>query len=701
MRVLFIGNYDIAGKYIAERLFKEGHRIAWHTNEPGKNLWDASVKGNVYRYELNHKNCSQIMKAESPDCIVLLTQEYRDVYDWTEDRMILLKDTETEILRAASSLSVKKVLYLSSKELERETLFNPALEKLRAGERLCRAVCTENRMECLIVRSGIVYGEEEELSQGFVERIVTRMLQGRKLSTKFACGAQFDFVHGSDYADAIERLLTNEETGTHLITTGYPVVWQDFLTLAAEQTEARVPVEYGVTTHAEIPENSLKFKRITGWMPFHMYESEMPSVIQNYIHLIQNEETAKEKRKQRKEHPFLKGLIQNIVIFALFLVLDYFSSDWSDIRFVDVKLLYVVVIALSFGMRQGIVAILFAVFAYFAKMSYAEIDFTYIAYSIDTWVPFIMYGIAGTVVGYISDKKTDDVENKEEEFETLHDKYSFLKTMYQEVLNIKNQLQKQIMISKDSLGHIYDITEELNDTRPRTVMLRTVKVVEETMECSSVAIFTKSPNSSYGRLTACSADIAREMTGSVNFADYKEMEDVLLQNEIYVNTALKENYPGFAMPVFDGNDMVAVVAIYNLDPAKYTVYYKNLFKTLILIMRTSLIRAYNYQEINREQIFVQNTGVLCAEEFEAELKSIRLASDELQYPFSLGKVICDATLTFTEMADKLSRSIRATDISGCDTEGNIHIILLFVTPASRMYTEQRFEKVGMRIEWEN
>lgn len=701
MRVLFVGNYDIAGKYIAERLFKEGHRVFWHTEEPEKHLWNESLKGGIYRYDLNYKNCSQIIKAESPDCLIFLTQDYRAVYDWSEGRMINMGDYETEVLRAASALGVKKIVYLSSTEVANTELLNPAMEKLRAGERLCQSVCAENKMDCLIVRSGIIYGEGSYLNQGFVDGIIRRMLRNKKIYTQYAYGAEFDFIFGSDYADAMERLLAMEETGLHVVTTGYPVTLQEIYDLAVELTDYRIPVEYGVKEHRENQEECLKFKRLTGWMPFKMVEENMRATMQHYVDLYKTSEESSTKKKEKKDHTFLKELLQNLAAFVLFMLFDMFSSDWSDLRFVDVKLLYVIVIAISFGMRQGIIAILLAVAMYFAKLWYADVDMAYIAYSIDTWIPFIMYGIAGTIVGYISDKKNDDLDNSEEEFQNLKEKYSFLKSMYQEVLNIKNYLQKQIMISKDSLGHIYEITEELDDTRPRTVMIRTVKVVEETMDCSSVAIYTRNHFSSFGRLMACSGDIAKDMTGSINFSEYKEMEDVLVSNEIYVNTALTPGYPSFAMPVFDGENMVAVVAIYNMDPGKYTVYYKNLFKTLILIMKNCLVRAYNYQENNRGRIFFENTNILRSEEFKAELESINHASEELQYPFSLGRVMYDTTMSFTEVAEKVAKSVRATDIVGCDEEGNIFIILLFVATSNRGYTEQRFEKAGLQVHWEN
>ena len=101
-------------------------------------------------------------------------------------------------------------------------------------------------------------------------------------------------------------------------------------------------------------------------------------------------------------------------------------------------------------------------------------------------------------------------------------------------------------------------------------------------------------------------------------------------------------------------------------------------------------------------MYHKDTNILKAADFKAELDSIVRASDELQYPFSLGRVVYDKNkMKFEEMAALLSKSIRATDIAGCDEYGNVYIILLFVVPSARMYTEQRFERVGLSVVWEN
>lgn len=701
MRILFVGNYDLAGSFISTRLYKESHNISWLTEENDKELWGSLVKGNVYRYNINYKNCSQIIKTESPDCIILLTQAYREVYDWSEDKMMSLNDAETEVLRAASALSVRKIIYLSSKEVDEDNILNPAMEKLRSGERLCQSVCRENNMECLIVRMGIVYGSSKYLSNGFIGDIFRNMESKRRITTEYTSDSMFDMIYGTDIADAVERLISLESVGTHIVTTGYPVMLSEIYSALSEGFKYRLPIEYGMKKHTEDFKSGSSFKEYTGWMPFYKFNDTIHQVIVDSVYQEEKSQKKRGKHQATDGNTFFNALIQNLILFAVLTIINVGSSDWSDIRFVDVKLLYVVIIAISFGMRQGIIATVLASIAYVVKLYLSEVDLTYIAYSIDTWIPFIIYGLAGAVVGYISDKRNDEVDSVTEEYNNLGEKYNFLKKMYQEVLNIKNQLQKQILVSKDSLSYIYEITEELDEDRPISVLFKTVKVIEDTMDTQSVAIYLRNQGSSYGRLVACSAQISGKHSASINFEDYKELEEVLAQKEMFVNTELISGYPSFAVPVFDEEAMVAVICVYNMPLDKYTVYYKNLFKTLVLITRSYLIRAYRFQQDNHDKLYIEGTGILCSDEFYKELESISKASEQLQYPYSHGILTGTDGMDIYQLYNIVKSLIRGTDIIGVDENGNIHIILLYVVVSTRQYSEKRFDDAGFGIQWEN
>lgn len=64
MRVLFVGDYDLAGSYIDSRLYREGDQVCWLTQEEELELWHRKVKGKVYRKPVTYSVCRKILAAE-------------------------------------------------------------------------------------------------------------------------------------------------------------------------------------------------------------------------------------------------------------------------------------------------------------------------------------------------------------------------------------------------------------------------------------------------------------------------------------------------------------------------------------------------------------------------------------------------------------------------------------------------------------
>ena len=85
MKVLFIGDFDIAGKYLSEKLSKEGHDVCWATSEPVLQLWGESVKGNIYRGEWRRADYNRIINVNSVDVAVYLTGMHSEHYEGDTD----------------------------------------------------------------------------------------------------------------------------------------------------------------------------------------------------------------------------------------------------------------------------------------------------------------------------------------------------------------------------------------------------------------------------------------------------------------------------------------------------------------------------------------------------------------------------------------------------------------------------------------
>lgn len=705
MKILFVGNYDMAGRYLASRLYREGNRICWLTGENRKMLWEDPIQGKVYRQAITYRTCRQILQGEAVDCILFLTGEYREAYLDGEGEKYPLLSVLSPVLRAAVSFKLQHICFLSSEILIREELLNPVFEELRAGERILSSFCRKYEIPLLILRLGCLFGEGTPEEAGYAGQILSSMRTERNVFCPYEPEAQFDFVCGSDMADAVYRLLNLHASGTYDLLTGYPVSARKLYSMAAAASGYKGKIEFGNRAHDCEKERAQRLKRTCGWMPFYLFTTMGVVYLRgNWKEEEETEEQEKEKRRKRwkERYPLLYETAQNLLLFGVSWMIANYSADWSDLRFVDVRLFYVILVAISFGMRQGLLATGLAIVSYTVDLLRSGIDISYLVYSVDSWIPFIVYGVAGAFAGYWSDKKNDEYDGLMNEFTEQQERYQFLKGLYREVVDVKNHLQKQIMISKDSISQLYTITEELGSTSPRVIYSRTVRVIEEVMECRSVAIYLRPRGEGgFARLVACSAGMARTLAPSIDLKASPGIFEAMEKRTMFVNRELSADAPAFAMPVCDGGRAIALIVLYELSPDQYTVYYKNMFQTLVQIVQNNLVRAYEYQEQNGFRFFIPETGILKAEAFEQEMEALRSMGEESETAFCIGRIVPQGKESLPELYRKIRPLLRGTDILGQGRDGAVRAVFLYAGKNSRPLLENRFANSGLSIVWED
>lgn len=705
VRVLFVGDYDMAGQSIATRLYREGDTVCWLTEERDAELWGTGVSGKVYRREITYRTCRQLIHGESIDCIVLLTAPWREAFleSEEEERTPLLALLDP-VLRAAQSIKLESICLLSSVDLRKDALLPSAFEDLRAGERIFAAWCREKRMPGMILRVGCLFGRTVPERAGFAGQILCAMRNQQTVRCPFRPDASFDFLCDSDLADGFYRLLSVHATGIWNLDTRHPVTARELYGTARDASNFEGTIEFGDLDHDCEGIDGRTTREKCGWMPFYLFEDQgllYLSSCQNLESDSEQKAQAKEKRKRlQSRQPFLIETAQNLLLFVVCLLLSRYTADWNDIRHVDIRLLYVIVVAISFGMRQGLLATVLAIAAYTATLLRSQIDISYVLYSVESWIPFIIYGVAGAFAGYWSDKKNDDYDGLMAEFQEQGDRYEFLKSLYREVVEVKNNLQKQIVISRDSLGNLYAITEGLNSFSPRTICLRTVRVLEDMMEDEAVALYLKPQRQSdYGRLMACSAKLSAELSPSIDFRRHPKLQEAMREKKLYVNTELDPDYPAMAMPVWDEEGAFALAVIVELPPDRYTVYYRNLFQTLVRIIQDNLTRAFRYQEDNRERIYLPETSVLQPEAFDSELEALSEAQDRFDYPVNIAEVQLPGRLPDEIDCRRASSLLRGTDLLGLRRDGTLWAVFLYISRDNRLLLEERFANQGFTLRW--
>ena len=711
-RVLFVGSYDPAGSGIATRLYREGCRVSWLTAEPERELWGSKVHGKVFRRTVNYQQCSQILKGESVDCIVILTGAAREGFgaaSGLERGQLLLM--LSPLLQAAAAEKVQKVCFLSSLSLEDQALLPPGLEELRAAERVTISFCQEQKLPLLTVRLGCIYGEGMMDFDGVMGNILRAMDRKEDVACPLTAQSQLDLIQVPDAADAVYRLLNMDAAGQVDLFTGRTVTAQQLCETAARAAGWQGDLRYGRREQHGPAGSGQDVRRLCGWMPFYPFDSHGAEAIARELERVREREARAGQKQRRREraqtHSLLYDTAQNLLLFAVAAVVASLTPDWSDLRFVDVRLLYVMIVAITFGMRQGLLATALATVSYLGSQLQAGIDASYVLYNVGSWIPFVIYGVAGAFGGYWSDKKRDTYENLSNEYREQQDRYSLLEDLYRELLDVKNQLQKQIVISRDSFNRLYAVTEDLDDPNPRMVLIRTVRVIEEIMEGGSVAIYLRvRADKRYGRLMACSDQLSRRLQPSLDFEAVPRLQETMQTGAMYVNKELDPQYPAFAMPVSNGSFSIALVELYDLPASQYTIYYRNLFQTLVQMVQHNLAQAYTYQMENREKLFVPGTDILTAEAFARERKTLQMASEEYGYPSSIARILPveqagGQGLAPAQLSGRAEPLLRGTDLLGMGQDGQVRAGFLYLDRASRPVVEHRFALHGLRLVWED
>lgn len=702
MRILMVGEIDAAGREIAARLYKENHKISWLAG-PGQEGDETKAAGKVYRKEITYGTCMQIMGADGIDTLFFLPPDVREPEETEKHWTPAFLNSQMEVLSAAAAAEIKRVVYLSSAMLNHEDVLTEELEALRAGERICLSYGKTNKAVCLIVRTSFLVAKGSETELGYLGYMLGRMRKGKSIHTRLTADSTLDYVFGSDLADGVLRLMSHNRDGIYTVATGQPVRLDEFFGILAEVSGYEETIEYGREQYADIAVEEDKLRMQEGWMPFYTFRQDGKAFLNQ---ITESDDKAKnngagEMSRRQQTKRFLLECAQNLLLFVVACFLQEFVKEWSDFRFVDVRLAYVVIISISFGMRQGLIASGLACLAYLYSMSQSGVDLSFVLYSIESWIPFIVYGVSGAIAGYAADKRVDELEETRDEMKELDDKYQFLKMIYREVLEVKNQLQKQVMVSKDSFLHVYEISEKLDSLSPKAVLFKTLQVMEEIMECHSVVIYLKTDTAGrYGRTIACSEEISGKITPSIDFGSFPQMQEVLAEGKLFVNRELLKGYPSYAMPVIKDGQVVVVVCLYEVKFDKFTVYYKNMFQTVVQMVQNNLIRAYEHQDAEGEKRYLEGTGFLSPQAYEAELQILREAEEETHTRFMTGIINVPEHMGIKELSEKASGLIRGIDIIGKDSRGHFSMILMNTDETGRQVVEKRFLNHGLSITWE-
>lgn len=588
MNILLAGPWDLAGKATAEYFLREGHDVCWLTRERRRTLWNAKFKGAVCRGRLDAAQICSLLHTHRVEVVIVLTAGLREGSDLCPDGDPELLGT---LLAAVRQHPVRTFVYLSSAELAWDAPMTPRQAALASGELRCRACRDYEGLPLLILRLGYLYGRAAPEDMGVTGAALQAIRQQRPIQCTYSPEDCIDLLTADDAAEAIYRAVLHTMTGCHLLVTGHPISLKTYYQCLERAAGCPARIEWTGQRHTMEASrySSAPLKTATGWMPYTLLEEDGWQLLRQAADRPRPK--VRPVARPRRVSPVLRSTAEMLLLFGLTLLLLRFSKDVSDLKYVDIRLMFVAVAASCYGSGLGLAAVALASASYLYSLAASYVDISYLLYSVDTWVPFVIYAVTGSVLGYLTGRRRDEAEGLRRKNRLLSEKFDQLQVVQGETLEIKSRLQQRIAAERHSFADLYRIVQELDGLEPPQILAHTVGIVEDLLQSSHVVVYRMAPGGRSAELAACSPSMQSRAPAVPDGKKLAALCGELARQPVFANTDLTPGRPDLAAAIRCGDRLYGIVAAYELDPDRFTTYYRDLLKVVVGLIERDLVRA--------------------------------------------------------------------------------------------------------------
>jgi hypothetical protein len=442
-------------------------------------------------------------------------------------------------------------------------------------------------------------------------------------------------------------------------------------------------------------------KEIYQWNPQHKLIKDLPSLFQ-----IDIEKPARRKILAEKFRAFTISyrpyLVWGEVILGAFLthMLTVWTNTIIEFKYIDYRLLYVVIIGSTHGLLFGVLAALLAAVSGAITWYRIGLDWALLIYNVESWIPFALFFLAGGVTGYVHDKKDNEINFERQQTELIHEKYEFLYNLYDEISSIKDRLREQLVGYRDSFGRFFRIANELNELDEDNIFFKALVVLEDVMKNNQIAIYSVESTGSYGRLEVKSTGLEQQIPRSLKLSNLSEALELLKEGTVFQNIDLLPNYPAYIAPISNQGGLMGLVVIWEAEFEQFTMYYLNLFKVITGLIQSSLVRAAIFKNAQIEKLYIPSTQIMKPDPFKQSLKIKKKIRRNKVADFQTIRIEKGGK-GWNELYEQLSKGIRGDDIVGVLDENDTHCYVLLANAGIENIgiIRERLHIIGLEIEY--
>jgi nucleoside-diphosphate-sugar epimerase len=702
MNVLITGGYGFVGSFVAERFYKEGYKVFILDNSSTGDKRNISFKHKSFEMDIIDEKCSKIFETYTFDVVVHLAAQPSISVSFDKPYNDALSNVVglVNILELSRKKDVKRFIFISTASVydtECETRNFPADEKSAtyprsphsigklAGEGYCKLFNEKYGLSTIVLRASNIYGPRQidALDVNVMPGLLKRAAESERLRIPDDGSLASDFVYVEDVADAVFRCVESDYSGVlNLSSRAATSILSLTETLEAlTGIKDRITVDPGSLDFYGTNIDNTKIKRELDWVPMYSIKEGISKTLEwfrtEYKERTENKDVNEKDRGPKGRLGIIAGKIrpyfENLALFVILFLVQR-NIPVKELNYlVDPSLLYIIIIGIVYGTLHSVIAVALSSLLYIFSSFESGKDIISLFYDSNSLLRIAIYLIVGYLVGYAIDARGRALKDMENKLDTANGKLEFVTQVYNETKTVKDELQKQIRMSGDSLTKVYGIIKELDTLSPEKVYSSAVQVLERIMKTKSIAIYSINSAGSYARLIASSASISAHIAKSRRIDDNPDIKRIIETGELYVNMDFNPDMPSMMAPVKDNGVVVALLSVVSSDFEKMSLYYTNFFKIVSEFISSSLTRAIRYNEATRDLRYVESTKILKFESFREVLDNKIRASEEEVSSYVLLKI--DAEGELRALGSSIEGSIREMDYMGLGKDGMLYVVL--------------------------
>lgn len=689
MKVLAVGSYGLVMGNLIARLHREKCDVYVLTGNKKKEKRSGLPKHISFSFQEDSPDVKYVLQGIMPD-YVIFTGAWDENFKWEEENCAsVFNSSLVNILSWAKEYQVPRVCYLSCMDAGMEKGNRGKL--VRNGEKICETYAQQG-FSITVLRLPYVYGCSKCV-EDTLDLLAEQCFLAGKGSDYSLPAMKMEPLYVSDLADAVYRVAMEE--GGKSAYSCYAVEGKEIL--EGEGFESCIKELYPQSgakaagkicfSDMEIPKGD-DFCRDFGYYPKIDLKTGLERI---EVFLSKNRKKIEAIRKQKKQEDEqeakrivrtqirlgLKRIIQlleNILVFIAAFAAQYFlRGEIQAFACVDFLLLYIVLISIQRGVGESILAVLLAT----AGNLYLKLNEGGTLSSILTQYEFVLqflfYFIIAIGISYSFLHNRIKLKERMEQLRELEEEYTRIIDINKTNVEIKKTFEDRLINYGDSIGKIYNVVSELDVLEVDKIMTAALKVVSRIMGVRDVSIYYAGTDEYFHFVGATTRETGGQKT--ILLSEYKEMEEVLSEGDVYINHSIGEELPRMAAPIFSGSRLIYIIMLWNMEFEELNLYKKNLFLVLVKIITSSLEKGYQYEKAGRNLEYYEDTNIMLPEAFERRVVEQLEGKTKQEAEYALIQVEAQGR-DRARLNAELGALLRDSDRIGYLKEGDSYLYIL-------------------------